>query len=444
MSDDSNAPPTQVAGPTGFFRNAMTLMTGTSLSQAVVFALSPVLSRLYDPEDFGRFANYSAWVTVLALVSNLRYEHAIIVARGRSGINRVVALALLLSFGICLTALLLAVALLQVAPDAKYLREVRPILLFIPAGAFSAAIVSMLTLINTRTGRFRMVAALGVCQVLLTVAAQLLLGARHVPDGLVIGWIIGSVGTGIVFLVAYFQRTATRHVTREMTAERLRDTAREHAKFPRYSFPADGVAVVSQQCAPVIITAVFGPATAGLFAFTLRVIRAPALIVSGAFASIMRKEAGDRFRRGISLWTLLRNVRGLLLAMGVVPIGILMIFAEPIIDLLFGANWIEAAPVLRALGPGILLEFVAIPLAVVFLVTNRQHYALWLQLVNLGLMALAIWVGKAHTGTFVGTCRYIGAAMIVGNLASILLSARIARIAPAPVNTETSNAALHS
>ena len=40
-----------------FNRNILTLMTGTTIAQAIPIAISPILTRIYTPEDFGIFAN---------------------------------------------------------------------------------------------------------------------------------------------------------------------------------------------------------------------------------------------------------------------------------------------------------------------------------------------------------------------------------------------------
>jgi len=39
-----------------FSRNVLTLMTGTTIAQAIPIAISPILTRIYTPEDFGVFA----------------------------------------------------------------------------------------------------------------------------------------------------------------------------------------------------------------------------------------------------------------------------------------------------------------------------------------------------------------------------------------------------
>ena len=38
-----------------FAKNVLTLMTGTTIAQAIPIAISPILTRLYTPEDFGVF-----------------------------------------------------------------------------------------------------------------------------------------------------------------------------------------------------------------------------------------------------------------------------------------------------------------------------------------------------------------------------------------------------
>ena len=43
-----------------FSRNVVTLMTGSSVAQAIPIAISPILTRIYSPQDFGLFAVFIA------------------------------------------------------------------------------------------------------------------------------------------------------------------------------------------------------------------------------------------------------------------------------------------------------------------------------------------------------------------------------------------------
>ena len=64
-----------------FNRNILTLMTGTTIAQAIPIAISPILTRIYTPEDFGIFAIFLAITLIIGSIANGRYELAIMIPK---------------------------------------------------------------------------------------------------------------------------------------------------------------------------------------------------------------------------------------------------------------------------------------------------------------------------------------------------------------------------
>lgn len=60
-----------------FARSVAVLAGGTAAGQAIVVLASPIITRLYTPEDFGVLAVYSSLLGILSTVAALRYELAI-------------------------------------------------------------------------------------------------------------------------------------------------------------------------------------------------------------------------------------------------------------------------------------------------------------------------------------------------------------------------------
>ena len=60
-----------------FFRHVLVLVTGTTLAQLLAVAASPILTRLYSPEEFGLLTVYTAVLYIFALMGTLQYENAI-------------------------------------------------------------------------------------------------------------------------------------------------------------------------------------------------------------------------------------------------------------------------------------------------------------------------------------------------------------------------------
>ena len=52
-------------------RNVLTLMTGTTIAQAVPIAIMPILTRLYTPEDFGLLALFLALLSQQLFISGI-------------------------------------------------------------------------------------------------------------------------------------------------------------------------------------------------------------------------------------------------------------------------------------------------------------------------------------------------------------------------------------
>src|SRR6478752_7286707 len=94
----------------GYSKNIITLVTGTTLAQAIPIAISPILTRLYTPEDFGVFAIYFSASTVLAVFATGKYEMAITLPEDREQSRHLVQLSVLIAA--ILSLFLLVVVLL--------------------------------------------------------------------------------------------------------------------------------------------------------------------------------------------------------------------------------------------------------------------------------------------------------------------------------------------
>jgi len=78
-----------------FFQNLVKLSSSTLLAQVLLIISSPLLTRLYSPEDFGVFAFFIGIIGVLSTITNLRYEQAIIIPKKDSLANQLVYLSLI-------------------------------------------------------------------------------------------------------------------------------------------------------------------------------------------------------------------------------------------------------------------------------------------------------------------------------------------------------------
>jgi len=89
-----------------FVRNVLTLTSGTALAQLIPLILAPFLSRIYDPEDFGRLALYLAIVQILGAISSGRYELAIMLPKKEKEGVQITLLSIVITIAVSLVSLI--------------------------------------------------------------------------------------------------------------------------------------------------------------------------------------------------------------------------------------------------------------------------------------------------------------------------------------------------
>ena len=89
-----------------FNRNVLTLMTGTTIAQAIPIAITPILTRIYTPEDFGVFAIFIAITSIFSVIVNWRYDIAIMLPKKDEEAINILALGFIIS---CIISLILLI-----------------------------------------------------------------------------------------------------------------------------------------------------------------------------------------------------------------------------------------------------------------------------------------------------------------------------------------------
>lgn len=64
-----------------FIRNFLTLFSGSTISQFIPILISPIISRLFTPEDFGRLAIFMAISTFVGGFMTGAYDTAIMLPK---------------------------------------------------------------------------------------------------------------------------------------------------------------------------------------------------------------------------------------------------------------------------------------------------------------------------------------------------------------------------
>ena len=174
-------------------RSVAVLAGGTALGQAITVLASPILTRLYAPEDFGVLAVYSSILGILSVIASWRYELAIPLPEQDEDAVNLVALSLgivvLMSMVVGLGAWLLGEHVVQWlnAPGLQ------PYLWLLPVGTLLVGSYQIFNYWAVRKQAFGAIARTKLYQGLGAALTQVASGfLKSGPLGLIVGQIVGQ------------------------------------------------------------------------------------------------------------------------------------------------------------------------------------------------------------------------------------------------------------
>lgn len=373
-----------------YARNVLTLMIGTSLAQAIPIAISPILTRLYSPDEFGLFALYMAVVSIAVVLVTGRYEQAILLPRQERDAAHIAVLVVLLSGFV--SACLLVVVILFKSQITFFLGnpELSPWLYWIPASTFLLGVYQGLNYWSNRKAQYKRLAISRTVQSGSVSLAQL--GYSRIEAlGLVGGQVTGQVLA--ICAIVYLIWREDHRLIRVLQPLRSLALARKYVNFPKYLIVAHGFNAASGQMPVLLLNALFSATTAGFFTLTQRVMAAPMALVAGALGEVFRQEASQAYIHQGNCIAIYRKTFKRLFVISILPFCTLFIIAPDIFALIFGVQWRVAGEYAQILVPKFFFDFVVGPLSAMFMIAEKQRLDLLWQIV---LVSIAI--GSFYTG----------------------------------------------
>ena len=397
--------------PAGSFaRNVGVLTGGTAAGQAIIVAASPILTRLYSPEEFGVLAVFAALLGILGVIASLRYELAIPLPETDEDAANVAILSLVVVLGMALASAAVAIPLRQPIADALNTPLLAKYIWLLPLGLLLIGIYQVFNYWAIRTKAFSAIARTKLIQSLSMVTVQIA-GYALGPLALLSGRIFGqAAGTAALGSLAFANRS---EAFRRASPFGVRDAATRYHKFPLYSSWAGLLNSGGSQLPPILFSVFYGAGAAGLYMLAHRIIALPMTLVGKAIADVFMPDAVEALRES-RLRDSVALVQKNLARIALPPAAILFIVAPDVFRIVFGPDWEEAGHMVRWLTPMLFLQFIVSPLSRIFLVLERQKLGLILQ-GNLFVLRLgSLVITGFFSVTFLNAVFWYGMASAIG------------------------------
>ena len=377
-----------------FITNVLKLVSGSVIAQALGILLVPIITRLYSPGDYGAFQVFLSISSILAVLSCLSYQLAIMLPKEEEDSANIVTLCIALVSIISVVSGGVFILLSGWVGETLNTPDLSQYLIFLPVVVFLNGLFVVVNYWLSRRIRFGTLATAQVANSVSSKFVQIGTGFGSAsPLGLILGLIAGY---GAALLVMLRGIREDLPLFRSVSLSRITYLAKRYRRFPLFTSWSTVANSASLQVAPLMLASFFNPAIVGFYGVAHMVVNMPMSLIGSATGQVFFQKASEEKNRTGSVKTVVREVHQRLVSIGIFPILILMIIGEELFALVLGAQWGTAGGYARILAPWLLLVFIASPLSTIFSVLERQTIGLAFNLMALSSRIAVLYVGGIY------------------------------------------------
>lgn len=363
-------------------RSIVVLLGGTIVGQSINVLVSPILTRLYSPEDMGRLGLYLAFIGIVSVAVSLGYETGIVSANESTEAAYLVLASAVFMIPMSLIAVIVMQSLMRLSLFGLDGLPSYSAVMVCPSLLMGSAFI-ILRYWCVRERRFGVISKVVVLQNGGRCTLQVGLGSLNLGwTGLLLSDVLGRI-VGLASML----RSTWRSITEALLPLRYSialKTLYSHRKCPTYYVPSALIDALGQNLSIPLIAQFYGGEAAGHVFLVQRVLSLPVALVSGSVADVFHgriaicaREEPRQVRR------LFFHTAGGLLALGIGPVALLMLFGPKLFGWAFGRVWAAAGLLASALAPWALAQLVVVPLSRLLFVFQRQELKLVYDILSL-------------------------------------------------------------
>lgn len=372
-----------------FFRSLSVLMAGTALSNLLIVLTTPLLTRMYTPEEFGVYSVFLSLLFTGTILVSLRYETAIPLPEDEDDAFHL----LVLSIGLAFLISGLLFVLVFFVPLAHYL-NVPSLDAYMWMLSFSLLGIGLFQAFNSwalRQQEYMMISRAKMSMNSSQIVSQLALGLFHLGLlGLLIGEIIGRLAGSLDYYRLIKKRKTT---TFKIKSQSLLKVLVGYKSYPIVSSWAALLNSLGSQMPILYLAAHFDAKTAGWFFLAQKILTIPEGLIGFSAsqvylsqAAITSRDSPENFRQ--FFWDTVKKM----FYMGLVIIGLVALFAHHAIKLVFGEQWIPAAEFIQILAILYFMKIIINPISANFYVFNALGKQFISELIRFILICISLFL----------------------------------------------------
>lgn len=411
-----------------FVRNVTVLASGTAAAQAVSMALSPIITRLYGPEAFGLMGTFMAIVSIVAPIAALTYPIAIVLPKSDQDAKGLIRLSLIITATLSIISLIILLLFNKQVVDIFNLKKIATYLYLIPLVIIFSGLMQVTEQWLIRTKQFTINARVTFLQSLILNGSKIGIGFINPVAAVLV--ILSAFGNGIrAAMMFIFAKKSNYETKTKLTTKKkgLKKLAKEHYDFPLYRAPEVFLNAISQGLPVLMLTAFFGPVSAGFYTIGRTVLNMPSQLIGQSVGDVFYPRIAEAAGNKENVTALIRKATLALAGVGIVPFGLVILFGPFLFSLVFGPDWVVAGEYARWIALWSYFNFMNRPSVRALPVLFAQKFHLIYTIIMLGIRLGVLAIGYYVFSSDIIAIALFGISGAILNFGLIIITLKISR-----------------
>jgi O-antigen/teichoic acid export membrane protein len=354
-------------------------MTGATIAQAIPIAISPILTRIYTPEDFGIFALYMSIASILSIVATGGYEHAIMLPKKNEDAMNIVVLSITISFFISFISLIIIFIFNTQITSFLGNPEISSWLYFIPITVLLTGIYQSFNYWSNRKKEYKGLATSKVIQSGTTTTINLGMGFSGFGS---IGLILGAIfGQGVVtFYLGKLTFNSEKEKIKNLKKHRIIVLAKKYINFFKYSTFSSLLNSLSFNLLSILLSKIFSATVLGFYSLVYRILTLPSALIGSSISQVYFQESTKQKNiYGNNKVIFLSTLKKLTIISGLIYIPMYFYIVD-LMTFVFGEEWKISGEIAKILIPLMLVRFISSILSSTLTTYEKQKSGLFINL----------------------------------------------------------------
>lgn len=345
-----------------FVKNVTIVASGTAFSQAFAMIATPIIARMYGPENMGILGVFTAMAAIVTKISAFTYPVSIVLPKKDEDAKQLAYASLMIALLFASLTTIVIFFFNEPVTNLFKLDEIASFLYFIPLVIIFSASLQVAQQWLIRKKLFKLTATSLIYKTFIVHGAKIGVGLFH-PAAFVLVCITtaGYLLHALMIAVNYKFFSKLSAFFSGMNPKRMMQLLKSYRDFPLFRAPQELMNGISSSLPVFMLSIFFGPVFAGFYSISRTVLKMPTELIGKSIGDVFYPRIAQAANKGENISALMFKATAALAVVGIFPFGIVFLFGPWLFELVFGSEWVQAGEYARWLSIWLFFGFINTP-----------------------------------------------------------------------------------